>query len=108
MSKIGTAGTDLVEMRDSQMRRYLSGRKNEKTPARFQASTGDALDGMEAVLGTMRNYVVRLEKEAKEYARGRKQASVQKTSIARQEFGRILREAAFALSKEATKYKADD
>ena len=56
----------------------------------------------------MRNYVVRLEEKAAEYEKARVKASVQKTTIARQDFGRILREAHFAIAKEARKYETED
>ena len=83
-------------------------RKGAKTPPRFQAATGSALDDMHGVLGTLRNFVVKLEAKAKEYETARKRASVQRTTITRQEFGRLLRGAADALSKEARKYDTED
>ncbi len=108
MSRIGKAGVDYAEARSRAMYVHLKERKNAKTPPRFQAATGNALDDMQGFLSTLRNYVVRLEAKAAEYEKARAKASVQKTTIARQDFGRIVREASFAIAKEARKYEAQD
>lgn len=108
MSRLGKAGVDYVEARSRAMYVHLKERKNAKTPPRFQAATGNALDDMQGFLSTLRNYVVRLEAKAAEYEKARAKASVQKTTIARQDFGRIVREASFAIAKEARKYEAQD
>lgn len=108
MSRIGKAGRSLTELRDRDMYMHLKERKNAKTPPRFQAATGNALDDMHGALGTLRNFVFKLEEKTKEYETARKRASVQRTTITRQEFGRLLRGAADALSKEARKYDTED
>lgn len=108
MSRLGKAGVDYVEARSRAMYVHLKERKNAKAPPRFQAATGNALDDMQGFLSTLRNYVVRLEAKAAEYEKARAKASVQKTTIARQDFGRIVREASFAIAKEARKYEAQD
>lgn len=108
MSRLGKAGVDYVEARSRAMYVHLKERKNAKTPPRFQAATGNALDDMQGFLSTLRNYVVRLEEKAAEYEKARVKASVQKTTIARQDFGRILREAHFAIAREARKYETED
>ena len=111
MTTLGKAGKGVSAIRERDMYEYLKeqkARKNAKTPPRFQAATGNALDDMHGALGTLRNFVVKLEGKAKEYETARKRASVQRTTITRQEFGRLLRGAADALSKEARKYDAED
>lgn len=109
MSRIGKAGIDYAEARSRAMYVHLKERKAAaKTPPRFQAATGNALDDMQGFLSTLRNYVVRLEAKAAEYEKARSKASVQKTTIARQDFGRIVREMSFAVAKEARKYEAQD
>lgn len=107
MSRIGKAGIDYAEARSRAMYVHLKERK-AKTPPRFQAATGNALDDMQGFLSTLRNYVVRLEAKAAEYEKARSKASVQKTTIARQDFGRIVREMSFAVAKEARKHEAQD
>lgn len=114
MTTLGKAGKGVSAMRERDMYEYLKeqkaqkARKGAKTPPRFQAATGNALDDMHSALGTLRNFVVKLEGKAKEYETARKRASVQRTTITRQEFGRLLRGAADALSKEARKYDTED
>ena len=107
MSRIGKAGIDYAEARSRAMYVHLKERK-AKTPPRFQAATGNALDDMQGFLSTLRNYVVRLEAKAAEYEKARSKASVQTTTIARQDVGRIVREMSFAVAKEARKHEAQD
>lgn len=99
---------EIIEQRSRAMYVHLKESKKPKTPPRFQAATGNALDDMHGALGTLRNFVFKLEEKAKEYETARKRASVQRTTIIRQEFGRLLRGAADALSKEARKYDTED
>ena len=111
MTTLGKAGKGVSAIRERNMYEYLKeqkARKGVKTPPRFQAATGNALDDMHSALGTLRNFVVKLEAKAKEYETARKRASVQRTTITRQEFGRLLRGAADTMSKEARKYDTED